>query len=217
MIVAILMAIFQPFWHDVAGIIFLILTLIISMGLTAIFVTKKGLEKIKSVNTSRVALCLYWVSMTYILGWLTNLVNFEFGNLLLLAALYISAFLGILVVNLITFFYPYSTINCLVKYIVMIVIPVSVTIIIYLSIFISGTVDNVASIVIAVVIVLAVGILGFTYVKNLDNVMEAKTWVLCGKPERVLDFNNSIAAVCVLYRDASIFIITLIQILRFLR
>lgn len=119
--------------------------------------------------------------------------------------------------NLITFFSSYSTINRVLKYVFMIVIPVSVTIIIYLVVFISDTVSGYTSILIAVVIILAVGALGLTYVKNLDNVMEAKTWVLCGEAEQLLDFSNSIAAVCVLYRDASIFIIALIQILRALR
>lgn len=135
----------------------------------------------------------------------------------MLAALYIAAFVGILCVNLITFFSSYSTINRVLKYVFMIVIPVSVTIIIYLVVFISDTVSGYTSILIAVVIILAVGALGLTYVKNLDNVMEAKTWVLCGEAEQLLDFSNSIAAVCVLYRDASIFIIALIQILRALR
>jgi len=56
MIAAILMGIFKPFYASVGGIVMLILFLIVSMGLSAIFVTKTGLEKIKGVTISWVVL-----------------------------------------------------------------------------------------------------------------------------------------------------------------
>ena len=147
--------------------------------------------------------------------------------------MYISTNIGILVLAVLTLVtnpYEYNnpdnnpnnnskkcTKNCVLKYAVLLVLPVAVILAFYIYVFVTDTVVDHGAYVLAGVLAVVVGFLGYLFVRDIDNIMNLKAWVMCGEAKNILDYSHSISAVCVLYRDASLFILAIIQIIRMAR